>query len=74
MFDKSIQTGDGGLLKVATRLVGAEERVLLTLSGKSGVYVVDANTLLTESAARELIDTLNDALLSRRLSPPAEKK
>jgi len=74
MFDKIIQTGDGGLLKVATRLVGAEERVLLTLSGKSGVYVVDANTLLTESAARELIDTLNDALLSRRLSPPAEKK
>jgi hypothetical protein len=74
MFDKSIQTGDGGLLKISTRLVGAEERVLLTLSGKSGVYVVDANTLLTEGAVREIVDALNDALLSRRLSPPAEKK
>lgn len=74
MFDKSISTGDGGVLKVTTRLVGADERVLLTLSGKSGVYIVDANTLLTEEKARELIDALNEALLSRRISSASEKK
>lgn len=74
MFDKSIETGDGGLLKVTTRLIGAEEKVMLTLSGKSGLYIVDANTLLSEAAVQDLIDALNSALLSRRLSPPVEKK
>lgn len=74
MFDKSIPTDDGGLIKVSTRLVGAEERVMLTLSGKSGQYIVDTSSLMTESTAQELISMLNDALLSRRLAVPAEKK
>ena len=74
MFDKSIPTGDGGVITISTRLVGTEERVMLTLSGKSGAYIVDTSSLMGEAVVRDLIDGLNAALLSRRGSIPAEKK
>jgi hypothetical protein len=65
MFEKTLDTGDGRI-KVSTRFVGPQEQVLLTLSGKSGHYIVDSSALLTESMVSDLIEALQLAILSRR--------
>lgn len=73
MFEKILDTGDGRV-KVSTRFVGPQEQVLLTLSGKSGHYIVDSSALLTEAMVFELIETLQLAISSRRSTDSVEAK
>lgn len=73
MFEKTLDTGNGEI-KVSTRFVGTEEQVLLTLSGKSGTYVVDSSALLSDATVSDLIDALQDALAKRRSINHVETK
>jgi hypothetical protein len=73
MFEKTLDTGNGEI-KVSTRFVGAEEQVLLTLSGKSGTYIVDSSALLSDTVVSDLIDALQDALAKRRSVKSVETK
>jgi len=73
MFEKTLDTGNGEI-RISTRFVGAEEQVLLTLSGKSGTYIVDSSALLSDAAVSDLIGALQDALAKRRSVNHAETK
>jgi len=72
MYQRSIKTGEG-LIKISTRFVGSEERIVVTLSGKTGTYIVDSSAILAESEALALLDAVKEALESRRQSLPEEK-
>lgn len=73
MFEKTIDTGDGEI-RISTRFVGMKEQVLLTLSGKSGTYIVDSSALLSDAAVSDLIGALQDALAKRRMVNQVETK
>ena len=73
MFEKTLDTGDGEI-KISTRFVGAEEQVLLTLSGKSGAYIVDSSALLSDAVVSSLIEALQLAISTRRSIQSEEAK
>jgi len=72
MYQKSIKTGEG-LIKISTRFVGAEERIVVTLSGKTGTYIVDSSAVLAEPEALALLEALKEALDARRQNLPEAK-
>lgn len=69
MYQKTIKTGEG-LVKISTRFVGPDERIVVTLSGKTGTYIVDSSAILEEHEAIALLDAIKEALESRRQNLP----